>query len=241
MAILLRVEDLSKNFGALNAIDNLSFDVAEGEALGILGPNGAGKSTLFNLITGDLRVSAGTIHLQGREITHLPSYQRCRSGIGRSYQIPHPFGRMTVFENVLVAAAFTSGRGETACYDRCIDVLQRTGLLAKSNAAAGELTLLERKRLELARALATQPRLLLLDEIAGGLTEGECQELIATIKGIIASGVAIVWIEHLVHVLIAVVDRLLVINFGKHLAEGEPLAVMADPAVQEVYMGIEAE
>jgi branched-chain amino acid transport system ATP-binding protein len=241
MAVLLRVEGLSKSFGALNAIDNLSFDVAEGEALGILGPNGAGKSTLFDLITGDLRVSAGTIHLRGREITHLPSYQRCRSGIGRSYQIPHPFGRMTVFENVLVAAAFTSGRGETACYDHCIDVLHRTGLLVKSNSAAGELTLLERKRLELARALATRPRLLLLDEIAGGLTEGECQELIGAIKRVIASGVAIVWIEHLVHVLIAVVDRLLVINFGKHLAEGEPHAVMADPAVQEVYMGIEAE
>jgi branched-chain amino acid transport system ATP-binding protein len=241
MTALLRVEGVSRNFRALKAIDNLSFEVAEGEALGILGPNGAGKSTLFNLITGDVRTSAGAIYFRGQEITRLPSYERCRCGIGRTYQIPQPFGGMTVFENVLVAAAFTSGRGEAACYDLSIDVLDQTGLLAKSNLIAGQLTLLERKRLELARALATEPKLLLLDEIAGGLTEGECQELAAAIERVIASGISIVWIEHVVHVLIAVVGRLLVINFGKLLAEGKPHAVIADPIVQEVYMGIEGE
>ena len=241
MPALLRVEGLSKNFDALIAVNDLWFDVGEGEALGILGPNGAGKSTLFNLIAGDYPATAGAIYFRGREITHLPSYQRCRLGIARSYQIPHPFGRMTVFENVLVAAAFTSNRGEVACYDLCVDLLDRTKLLSKSNVLAGELTLLERKRLELARALATEPSLLLLDEIAGGLTEDECQELIATIKRVIADNVAIIWIEHVVHALVAVVDRLLVINFGSHLAEGEPPTVMADPAVQQVYMGIEAE
>jgi branched-chain amino acid transport system ATP-binding protein len=240
MPALLRVEGVSKNFVALKAIDNLSFELREGEALGILGPNGAGKSTLFNLIAGDYPASSGAIYFRDREITHLPSYKRCRLGIGRSYQIPHPFGRMTVFENVLVAAAFTSGRGEAACYELCIDVLDRTNLLARTNVAAGQLSLLERKRLELARALATEPKLLLLDEIAGGLTEAECQELITTIKAIMASGVSIIWIEHVVHALIAVVNRLLVINFGKHLAEGDPHTVMADPVVQEVYMGIEA-
>jgi branched-chain amino acid transport system ATP-binding protein len=241
MTALLRVEGLSKSFGALRAIDDLSFEVGEGEALGILGPNGAGKSTLFNLIAGDLRSSAGVIRFKGRDITHLPSFERCRLGIGRTYQIPAPFGGMTVFENVLVAAAFKSGRGEAVCYDLSIDVLDRTGLLTKSNLVAGQLTLLDRKRLELARALATEPTLLLLDEIAGGLTEAECQDLIAMVEGVIASGVGIVWIEHVVHVLIAVVRRLLVIDFGRHLAEGEPHAVMANPAVQEVYMGIEAE
>jgi branched-chain amino acid transport system ATP-binding protein len=148
---------------------------------------------------------------------------------------------MSVFENVLVAAAFTSDRAETACYDLCINLLDRTGLLAKSNVVAGQLTLAERRRLELARALATQPRLLLLDEIAGGLTEAECQELVAAINRVIAEGISIIWIEHVVHALIAVVGRLLVINFGRHLAEGEPHAVMANPAVQEVYMGIEGE
>lgn len=241
MPSLLRVERLCKNFDALAAISDLSLELGEGEALGILGPNGAGKSTLFNLITGDYPATSGAIYFRGREITRLRSYQRSRLGIGRSYQIPHPFGQMTVFENVLVAAVFTSNRRENACYDLCVDLLDRTKLLPKANVLAGQLTLLERKQLELARALATEPSLLLLDEIAGGLTEDECQELIATIKGIIANNVAIIWIEHVVHALIAVVDRLLVINFGSHLAEGEPHIVMADPAVQEVYMGIEAE
>ena len=241
MAPLLRVDGVSRNFGALRAVDDLSFEVGEGEALGILGPNGAGKSTLFNLITGDIRPSAGTIRLREREITQLPSYKRCRLGIGRSYQIPQPFGRMTVFENVLAAASFSSGKGESACYDLSIDALERTGLLNKSNFAAGTLTLLKRKRLELARALATKPILLLLDEIAGGLTDGECHELAEVIKVVREGGVSIIWIEHVVHVLLAAIDRLLVINFGKHLAEGEPQIVMANAAVQEVYMGIEAE
>jgi branched-chain amino acid transport system ATP-binding protein len=241
MTTLLRVEDVAKNYGALKAIDNLSFSVDAGEALGILGPNGAGKSTLFNLIAGDVAPSAGWIRFKGRDITHLPSYERCRLGIGRSYQIPQPFGRMTVFENVLAAASFASGRGEAACYDFSIEMLERTGLLTKANIIAEQLTLLERKRLELARALATRPTLLLLDEIAGGLTDGECQELLTTINLVKSGGVSIVWIEHVVHVLISFVDRLLVINFGKHLAEGGPHAVMADTAVQEVYMGIEAE
>jgi branched-chain amino acid transport system ATP-binding protein len=241
MPQLLRVDGVSRNFGALRAVDDLSFEVGEGEALGILGPNGAGKSTLFNLISGDIRPSAGAIRLRGREITHLPSYKRCRLGIGRSYQIPQPFGRMTVFENVLAAASFSSGRAESACYDLSIDALDRTGLLNKSNFAAGTLTLLERKRLELARALATKPVLLLLDEIAGGLTDGECHELAQVIQVVRQGGVSIIWIEHVVHVLLAAVDRLLVINFGKHLAEGEPQIVLADAAVQEVYMGIEAQ
>lgn len=241
MTILLRVEGVAKNYGALKAIDNLSFSLDAGEALGVLGPNGAGKSTLFNLIAGAVAPSAGSIHFKGRDITHLPSYARCRLGIGRSYQIPQPFGRMTVFENVLAAASFASGHREAACYDFSIETLERTGLLLKSNVAAEQLTLLERKRLELARALATKPTLLLLDEIAGGLTDGECQELLTTINLVKHDGVSIVWIEHVVHVLIAFVDRLLVINFGKHLAEGEPRAVMANTAVQEVYTGIEAE
>jgi branched-chain amino acid transport system ATP-binding protein len=232
---------VSRNFGSLRAVDDLSFEVSEGEALGILGPNGAGKSTLFNLISGDIHPSAGTIRLRGRDITDLPSYKRCRLGIGRSYQIPQPFGRMTVFENVLAAASFSSGRGESACYDLSVDALDRTRLLNKSNFAAGALTLLERKRLELARALATKPALLLLDEIAGGLTDGECHELAEVIKVVREEGVSIIWIEHVVHVLLAAIDRLLVINFGKYLAEGEPQSVMANAAVQEVYMGIEVE
>jgi branched-chain amino acid transport system ATP-binding protein len=236
---LIRVASVSKSFGALRVIDDLSLDLAAGEALGVLGPNGAGKSTLFNLVTGDLRPSAGRVFLGGRDVTDLPAHLRCRMGLGRSYQIPHPFGGMTVFENLLVAAAFGSGRREAACHDDCIAVLARTGLLAKANVMAGRLTLLERKRLELARALATGPRVLLLDEIAGGLTESECQDLVALIRTIHAEAVSIIWIEHVVHALLAVVSRLVVLNFGRLLAEGPPDQVMADKAVQDIYLGIE--
>ena len=237
---LLRLEAVSKSFGALKVSDRLSLALAGGEALGVIGPNGAGKSTMFNLITGDLHPDEGHVHFLGSNITRLPAHQRCRLGIGRSYQIPHPFHGMTVFENVLVAAAFASGRSERTCHEQCVAMLDLTGLLPKANLAAGSLTLLERKQLELARALATNPRALLLDEIAGGLTESECDELITTIRDVHASGVSIIWIEHVVHALLAVVTRLVVINFGRELAQGEPRAVMADPVVQEIYLGIEA-
>jgi branched-chain amino acid transport system ATP-binding protein len=241
MAPILRLEHVEKRFGALRVIDDLSLAVEAGEALGILGPNGAGKTTLFNLVAGDLGVDAGAIHFDGRDITRMPAHARCRLGIGRTYQIPHPFGAMSVFENLLAGAAFGAGRRETECYDRCVELLTLTHLMRQANQPAGSLTLLERKRLELARALATAPKLLLLDEIAGGLTDSECQELIDTVRAVHASGVSIVWIEHIVHALIAVVNRLFVINFGQKLAEGAPRMVMEDPAVQEVYMGIEAE
>jgi branched-chain amino acid transport system ATP-binding protein len=240
-APLLSLEHVSKNFGALRVIDDLSLSLASGEALGILGPNGAGKTTLFNLIAGDLAVGAGTIRFGGQDVTPLPAHARCRLGIGRTYQIPHPFGNMTVFENVLAGAAFGATRREADSYGRCVELLRLTNLLAKANQPAGTLTLLERKRLELARALATDPKLLLLDEIAGGLTDTECQLLVETIRAVHAAGVSIVWIEHIVHALIAVVTRLFVINFGHKLAEGEPRTVMNSPQVQEVYMGIEAE
>ncbi len=241
MEDLIRVSGLSKRFGMLTAVDGLSFELKKGETLGILGPNGAGKSTLFNLIAGDEHASAGSIFFEGQDITHLPAYMRARRGIGRSYQIPRPFGGMTVYENLLVAATFASGKSEAACHQGCIEVLEQTGLLAKMNSAAGSLILLERKRLELARALATRPHVLLLDEIAGGLTESECHALVETIRQVINLGVSIIWIEHIVHALLSVVSRLLVIDFGKKLAEGEPHSVMANPLVQEIYMGIEAE
>src|SRR5215470_14658187 len=238
MAPLLVLDRVEKSFGAVRAVDGVTLSLDPGVLLGVIGPNGAGKTTLFNLIGGDLRPDAGRIRFRDEDITGLPPHERCRRGVGRSYQIPHPFGGMTVFENLLVAASFAGGRAEAECYDHCIDVLARTGLLAKANRPAGRLTLLERKRLELARALATRPRLLLLDEIAGGLTEHECQELIVTIQAIHAAGTAIIWIEHVVQALLAVVGRLVVINFGRLLAEGEPRRVMAEPAVQDVYLGI---
>jgi branched-chain amino acid transport system ATP-binding protein len=240
LTALLSLGAVEKSFGALKVVDRLSLEVGSRELLGIIGPNGAGKTTLFNLITGELRADAGSIRFLGEEVGALAPHQRCRKGIGRSYQIPQPFAGMTVFENLLVAASFGAGLAEEQARVTCAEILRNTALLSKANRLAGGLTLLERKRLELARALATQPQLLLLDEIAGGLTEPEARELVALIRELKAAGLAMVWIEHVMHALVAVADRILVINFGARLAEGAPEAVMRDPEVQRVYLGIEA-
>jgi branched-chain amino acid transport system ATP-binding protein len=237
---LLEIHDLRKSFGSVVAADNVELAVEAGEALGIVGPNGAGKTTLFNLIAGGLSPDAGTIHLDGRDITAARPHERCLAGIARSYQIPQPFESLTVFENLLVAAVHGRRKTEADAAQLCGEILDRLRLLARANVLAGSLTLLERKRLELARALATTPRLLLLDEIAGGLTESECAELVGTIKELRATGVTIVWIEHIVHALLAVVDRLTVLNFGKKIAEGNPDAVMNSPDVKQIYIGIAA-
>ncbi len=241
MASILSLRDVEKSFGAVIVADQLSYDVAAGEALGVVGPNGAGKTSMFNLITGTLKPDAGDIAFEGRMITSTSAADRCRAGIARSFQIPQPFGGMSVFENLLVAA--TQGAREPArrADALCLDVLEQTGLMAKANALAGSLTLLERKRLELARALCAKPRLLLLDEIAGGLTQHECEALVGTIKDIRSTGVSIVWIEHVVHALLAVVDRLIVLDFGRKIADGNPHDTMASREVQEVYIGIEAD
>ncbi len=238
MTVLLQLSGVSKLYGALKAVDNVNVAVEDGEALAVIGPNGAGKTTLFNLITGEVAPTNGRIDFAGADMTALAPHARSRLGIGRSYQIPHPFANMSVFENLLVGAIFGGGMTERASYQRCSDVLKVTGLYEKANVAARTLTLLQRKRLELARALAIQPKLLLLDEIAGGLTEYECGELVKTIKAIHAHGTTIVWIEHIVHALVSVASRLIVMNFGQILAQGDPREVMAEPRVREVYMGI---
>ena len=237
---LLRLTGVSKSFGALTVSDDVTFDLPQGQALGVLGPNGAGKSTLFNLIGGALAPSSGTVTFEGRDVTALDQAARCHLGIARSFQIPHPFVGMTVYENLLVASTF----GRSGHRDRraaCREILEKTGLIAMADRPAGALTLLQRKRLEMARALASGPKLLLLDEIAGGLTEAECRELLATIREVHASGVSIIWIEHVVHALLSIAERLIVIDFGKVIADGAPKTVMADPKVREIYMGISVE
>ncbi|MGE0733299.1 MAG: ABC transporter ATP-binding protein [Alphaproteobacteria bacterium] len=236
---LLEISGLRRSFGSLKAVDGIDLTLAEGVALGVVGPNGAGKTTLFNLIAGDLAPEAGAIRFAGVDITRMPPHRRCVAGIARTYQIPRPFENLTVFENLLVGAVYGSGKSERAAAAYCADVLAETGLYDRANRRAGALTLLERKRLELARALATGPRLLLLDEIAGGLTEGECSALVETIRAIRARGITIVWIEHIVHALLAVVGQLIALDFGRKIAEGEPHAVMGSPEVREIYMGIE--
>jgi branched-chain amino acid transport system ATP-binding protein len=240
LRVILKLDNLTKSFGSLKAVDGVQLEVAQGEALGIIGPNGAGKTTLFNLITGLLKPDAGAISFAGRDITHAPPRARCIAGIARSFQIPHPFENLTVLENLLVAAIHGRRQREAQVVEACGDILERTGLLGFANRPAGTLNLLGRKRLELARALASAPRLLLLDEIAGGLTEAECLELVQLVQEIKNSGVTIVWIEHIVHALLAVVSRLLVLNFGRNIVEGEPRSVIASDEVRQIYMGIAA-
>lgn len=235
---LLALKAVSRAFGAIIVADKIDLALAQGEALGIIGPNGAGKSTLFNLVTGMIQADAGAMHFEGNDITRLPPEARCRAGIGRSFQIPLPFENLTVFENLSVAALFGGGLTESKTAQFCGELLALTGLEDKANLLAGRLPLLDRKRLELARALATRPRLLLLDEIAGGLTEAECRILIATIRIIRERGVSIIWIEHVVHALVAVVDRLVALDFGRIVAEGTPAAVMQSREVQTIYMGV---
>ena len=238
--MILRLDNLTKSFGSLKAVDGVRLEVAPGEAVGLIGPNGAGKTTLFHLVTGLLAPDAGSVWFDGRDITHAPPRERCIAGIGRSFQIPHPFENLTVFENLLVAAIHGRGQREAQVIDACGDILERTGLIGFANRRAGTLNLLGRKRLELARAMATAPQLLLLDEIAGGLTEGECAELVQLMQEIKQTGVTIVWVEHIVHALLAVVSRLAVLNFGRKIIEGEPRSVMASAEVREIYMGIAA-
>jgi branched-chain amino acid transport system ATP-binding protein len=238
---LLALEKISKRFGAVVVADEIDLSLNDGEALGIIGPNGAGKTTLFGIATGTVRPDSGRVLFADSDVTGLPAERRCRMGLARSFQIPQPFSGMSVFENVVVAAAFGAGEREAAVYDRCSELLERCGLAEKANRRAGGLTLLDRKRLELARALATSPRALLLDEVAGGLTEHECATLVALIKDVRASGVSIIWIEHVVHALLAAVDRLVVLHGGKFIAGGDPHSVIRSPQVTEIYMGIDAD
>jgi branched-chain amino acid transport system ATP-binding protein len=238
MRPILALEKITKRFGAVVIATDLDLVLDEGEAVGVIGPNGAGKTTLFGIASGAVAADAGRVLLDGEDITGLTPERRCRAGIARTFQIPQPFGQMTVFENVVVAAAFGSGRPERDVYRDCMELLADCGLADKSNKPAGALTLLDRKRLELARALSTSPRVLLLDEVAGGLTEHECAALVTLVKSLHARGLSIIWIEHVVHALLATVDRLVVLHGGRFIAEGDPRAVIDSPQVREIYMGI---
>jgi branched-chain amino acid transport system ATP-binding protein len=237
--VLLEGRELSKSFGAVRVLNDISLEVRTGEVLGVLGPNGAGKTTLFNLISGDLGIDSGRLTFAGRRLSREPPYRRCQMGIGRTYQIPRPYTGMTTFENLLVAASFGGGRSEAKSYAWCAQILRDCELREKANRSAASLTLLDRKRLELARALASDPKLLLLDEIAGGLTDEESKALVSLIRRIRDRGVTIVWIEHVLHAVLSVADRMMVLNFGEKVAEGAPQDVISDPEVRRVYMGIE--
>jgi branched-chain amino acid transport system ATP-binding protein len=241
MPPILALDKISKRFGAIVIADAIDLALAPGEALGIIGPNGAGKTTLFGIMTGTIAPDAGRVTFAGTDITHAAPSRRCIMGIARSFQVPQPFGDMTVLENLVVAAAFGARRREREAYAPCMDILAQCGLAAAANRRAGSLTLIDRKRLELARALATNPRVLLLDEVAGGLTEHECAGLVALIRELRQTGLSIIWIEHVVHALLAAIDRLVVLHGGALIAEGDPQTVIRSPAVADIYLGIAAD
>ena len=239
--ILLAARDVSKSFGAVRVLHEVSFDVYRGEVLGILGPNGAGKTTLFNMISGDLTASGGEIRLGDITLKGEPPFRRCHMGIGRTYQIPLPYSGMTTFENLLVAAAFGGGRSEQEAYGFCAQILRDCELADKANTQAGSLTLLDRKRLELARALAAEPSLLLLDEWLAGLNPSELLEGIALIRELAQSGITILMVEHIMEAVRALCPRAVVMNSGRLIADAPTEAALSDPAVIAAYLGEPAD
>jgi branched-chain amino acid transport system ATP-binding protein len=234
---ILEVKGLSKSYGSLLVLENVDFTVPAGQSLGIVGPNGAGKSTLLSLINGTEPATGGSISINGKDVSRFGPEVRTKMGVGRTFQIPRPFANMTVFENALAGSAFGTGLTRIEAEKKAIEALEVSELMDWANTKAGQLPLLARKRLELARALATNPSLLLLDEIAGGLTEAECDTLIKTISQLRDSGVTIIWIEHVVHALVAVVGRLICLASGQIVSDGTPEEVMKSPEVLSVYLG----
>lgn len=237
---LLELDDVGKRFGQVVVAEGLSLSMTDGATLGIVGPNGAGKTSLFAMVSGDLRPDTGDVRLDGASVLRLDAAARCRLGIGRTYQVPRPFVGMTVFENVLVAAQDGAGLRAQAAYDATWVALEETALTTQVNVPAGRLGLLARKRLEVARALATRPRLLLLDEVAGGLTDPEVAELVAIVRSVNARGVAVMWIEHVVRALLSTVDRLVCLAAGELVADGTPSDVLAQQRVKELFLGTES-
>ena len=236
-AQILSARSVDKRFNALVVLNQVNFAVGEGEAVGIVGPNGAGKTTLLNVLAGAYRPSSGLVFFHGENVTDLPVEERCRRGIARSHQIPRPFGGMTVFENLFVAAVNGGGfRGDEA-HERCIDSLRLCGMLPIANRRAETLGLLHRKRLELARALVTDPVILLLDEIGAGLTDAEASELVDTIQVLRQREITVVWIEHIVRLLLQVTGRLVCMDAGTIIADGNPSAVLSDRTVIDAYLG----
>ena len=228
---------ITKRFGALTVLESVNFSVGADEAVGIVGPNGAGKTTLLSVLAGGLPASGGTVCFRGADISAADAAERSRLGIAKTHQVPRSFGGMTVFENVYVAATAGGKHRGSKAYRSCVDSLELCDMLALANRRAETLGLLDRKRLELARALATDPLVVLLDEIGGGLTDEETVQLVGTIREMRRRGMSIVWIEHIVHVLLQVVERLVCMVSGRIIADGDPRAVISDAAVVDAYLG----
>ena len=238
---LLEVEGLSRSFGGVAAVRDVSFAVAAGEIVGVMGPNGSGKTTLFNLITGALAPDTGRVRISGESVTGLPPHRICAKGIARTFQLVHPFPGLTALENVLVGQLYGRGRlplpRAVAEAERLLAIV---GLARKGHLPASQLTVVDRKRLELARALATAPRVLLMDEFMAGLTPAEVGEAIGLIRMLQGQGVTLVIVEHIVWALLDLSHRIVVLSAGEKIAEGEPAAVARDPTVMDVYLGTAA-
>jgi branched-chain amino acid transport system ATP-binding protein len=235
--IILRVDRVSKFFGGLHALNNVSFEVRRGEVLGIIGPNGSGKTTLFNVMNGIYSPDQGRILFEGNDITGLPPHKICYFGIARTFQIPQPFWRMTVKENVMVAARFGARAKASDALRLVSKILEYVGLKDKMNYMAGELLLFDLKRLELARALVTEPKLLLIDELFAGLDEVAAEKLMELIKQIHKTGVTILLIEHDIKLVAETVNRMLVLHKGEKVAEGDPSSVISSENVANIYLG----
>ncbi len=238
MSVVLAASGLSKRFGGLAAVDDVSFQVEQGEIFAIIGPNGAGKTTTLNLVSGLLTPSAGTVTLHGRDITQARAAERCHAGLGRAFQVVQPFPEMTVRENVLVGAMFgTPGIARAEAERRADHALDVTGITHLAERDAEDLTLMEEKQLEIARALATDPSVLLLDEVMAGLRPAEARDAVRLVKNVRDEGVTVVFIEHVMPVVRDLADRVLVMDYGKVLTEGRYAEVTQDQRVIEAYLG----
>jgi branched-chain amino acid transport system ATP-binding protein len=236
-AAALAVRDVVKNYGSLAVLDGVSFEIAAGEVTGVVGPNGAGKTTLIDIVAGLQRCDRGAVVLNGTVITGLAPPKRSRMGLARTFQVPRPFGDLTVFENALVGSVRAAGLRGLSAYGAASNALEVTGMLRQANTQSGSLRLLDRKRLELARALAMRPAVLLLDEVAAGLTEPETAELIETIRRVRDQGTTVIWVEHIIRALVQVATRLICLAGGRIIADGPPGDVLASSEVREAYLG----
>jgi branched-chain amino acid transport system ATP-binding protein len=234
--VLIEARDITKAFGSFRAVDDVSLAVEPGTILGLIGPNGAGKSTLFNCLTGDISPTSGKVLVDGHDVTRLPPEERARRGLARTFQVPQTFAHMTVLENVMIGAFLHTGKTKEAAA-RARAVIEEVGLGAVADAPARSLGTPGRKRLEIARALATRPKVLLLDEAMAGLTPAEVQRAITLIRAIHAGGVTLVIVEHIMEVILSLADRVVVLHQGREIAQGTPAEVTGHPAVIEAYLG----